>query len=395
MIEPVTPPARDLLPDLIRAFALFGIAMVNVLGFSQPMSEGYFGGALETDADRNADFMVNALFTAKSYPLFAMMFGAGLGYQMQAAEAAAANFSRRYFRRMAVFAALGILHAIFFWLGDILLTYALLGMAFFALRKVSVKTLWRLGTGLIALNVLALASLGLMMSAMQTYMPDAFAAQVSGEDFMTRGARDAFGSGSFFDAALYRAMMFPLILPGVIMQQGLAVFGFFCFGLAAVKSGLLSDPAHAFWRRARFIFLPIGLAGSALGAWMCSEAASLIEGQFLYGMTVIFAASAFSALGYAGWIAAWANGKPGAVRSFVARAGSATLSAYLLQSVLFSLIFCAYGLGQFEKHGAAVTIAIAAGVAVTSIVALGLWRMVFARGPMEMFVRRLTYERKA
>jgi uncharacterized protein len=384
------PAGRDRLPDLIRVFALFGIAVVNVMGFSWPMTVGYFEGALQSNTDRAADFAVNAFFTAKSYPLFSMMFGAGLAYQMHAAESAGANFSQRYFRRMGLFAGLGILHAIFFWLGDILLTYALLGMLLFLCRGMQPRALWRLGILMLVINVLFLAATACSILVMQTFAPEALK-EAAGQDFITTGARKAFGESGFFGAALHRAMLLPLTLPGVISQQGLAVFGFFCFGLAILKSGLLADPRHVFWRRARHVFMPLGLTGSLAGAWLASTSAGLLDARFLFGLTSLIAASPFSALGYAGWIAKWAASADGPVTAFLARAGSATLSAYLFQSLCLSLVFTAYGLGQFEKLGAAEAILTGAGVALLSIVFVGLWRSVFARGPLEMLVRRFTY----
>lgn len=46
-------PGRALMPDLIRAFALFGIAVVNVTMFSQPMATGFNAGGLDLPLDRN------------------------------------------------------------------------------------------------------------------------------------------------------------------------------------------------------------------------------------------------------------------------------------------------------------------------------------------------------
>ena len=125
---------RALMPDLLRAFALFGIAVVNVIGFAQPFTTGFYDGGLDTATDQAAYSLVSLLFLMKSYPLFSMMFGAGLSYQLMAAERAGKDFTPRYFRRMAALIVLGILHFVFFWIGDILLTYGLLGCLLFVLR---------------------------------------------------------------------------------------------------------------------------------------------------------------------------------------------------------------------------------------------------------------------
>ena len=69
---------RHIFPDLARAWALIGIALVNVGLFAWPgMKGGYAAGGLETGVDQAAFFGVNALFTMKSYTLFSFMFGVG------------------------------------------------------------------------------------------------------------------------------------------------------------------------------------------------------------------------------------------------------------------------------------------------------------------------------
>jgi uncharacterized protein len=170
-----------------------------------------------------------------------------------------------------------------------------------------------------------------------------------------------------------------------------AVFGFFCFGLAAVKAGVIDQPDAPVWKRARLIFLPIGLIGSAAGAWLLLMAGSPVSSLSILGMAVTMAFSPFAALGYVGLIAAMSGGKPGPVRGFLARAGSASLTAYLFQSVIFSLIFTAYGLGAFGSMSAAGAISTAALVAIASLVFTGLWRSFASRGPMEVLLRRVTY----
>ncbi|WP_291202221.1 DUF418 domain-containing protein [Hyphomonas sp.] len=380
---------RALMPDLLRAFALFGIAVVNVTAFAQPFSSGFHNGGLNTAADQVVYGAVGLLFFMKSYPLFSMMFGAGLSFQLMAAERAGKDFAPRYFRRMAALIVLGVLHFVFFWFGDILLTYGLLGCLLFVLRNASVKTLVRTGIILILINTLLLLAIAVMVWAGETYAPEAMAE--AGYEEMDAAARVAFAEGTFWQAALYRLKLLPLVLPSVIVQQGISVFGFFCFGLAAVKAGTIDQPMASIWKLSRRVFLPIGLAGSALGSWILLQAGSAVDSTFVFGSAVIMGFSAFSALGYAGLIAAISSGAGGPVSRFLAKAGSASLTAYLLQSLLFSLIFTAYGLDQFGRMGAAEAIGVAAAVALASLLFTGIWRSFAPRGPMEVLLRRITY----
>lgn len=389
MHDTTAAPARALMPDLIRAFALFGIALVNVMMFSQPMGRGFTEGGLDTGLDQAAFLGMVGLFALKSYPLFSMMFGAGLAYQLYAAERVGADFKARYFRRMTALIIMGIAHFIFFWIGDILLLYGVLGCVLFMLRDTSPKKLVKIGVILIALNAGLMFLMGGLMWLGETYAPEAMAA--AGTEEMIEAALAALGEGSFLQAAAWRLGQLPMVFTTGLMTQGIAAFGFFCFGLAAVRNGVIDNPDAPIWRRARRVFLPIGLVGSFAGAWILLTAPTLAGSQMMLGSGVLMAFSAFSSLGYAGLIAALSTGEPGPIRRFLARAGSASLTAYLLQSVIFSLIFTAYGLGQFGQMTAAGAIGTAALVALSSLVFTGLWRGFALRGPMEVLLRRATY----
>jgi len=118
--------------------------------------------------------------------------------------------------------------------------------------------------------------------------------------------------------------------------------------------------------------------------------------RMMVGMFVLSVSSPFSTAGYLGWLAKWAE-RPltdsfaSKLKIFMARGGTATLTAYLMQGLLFSLIFNNYGLGQYTKHGAAMCILIALFVALISLSFSSLWRKRFERGPMEMMLRKWTY----
>lgn len=381
--------SRAVMPDLLRAFALVGIAVVNVIGFAQPIETGFFGDALAGPADRAAYGAVTALFLMKAYPLFAMMFGAGLAWQLAAAERAGVDGSARYFRRIAALIVLGLLHFIFFWYGDILVTYGILGCLLFAMRDISPKVLVRVGLALIAANTVILLLFATLLYAGEVYAPEEMAEAVSAD--LSAAQIIAFTQGSFLDAAAWRLSQLPLVLPSVMVQQGIAVFGFFCFGLAAVKVGIIDKPQARLWKLARWVFLPVGLAGNVAGAMMMLDATSIISGQFMLASAILMAFSPLLALGYAGVIALFSSGIPGPIRRFLARAGSASLTAYLFQSAVLSFIFAGYGFGYFGLLGAAEATLVALLVALASLVFTGIWRSFARHGPMEYLLRRITY----
>ena len=377
------------MPDLIRAFALIGIALVNVLGFARPLTTGFYPDGLVTPFDRAAFMAMAGLFLMKSYPLFSMMFGAGLAWQLAAAERSGANASIRYYRRMGALFVLGVIHFVFFWVGDILMSYALLGLLLYANRATSNRNLMLAGAGLILLNSLLLFMMAGLMFLGESFAPEEFSAAILADTDTAQIA--ALSAGSFLDAALWRLSQLPVIFPSILFQQGIAVFGFFCLGLAAARSGILEDPKAAIWKWARLVFLPVGLAGNFWGAHLLLDADTQISARFLVGSAVIMLFSPFSAIGYAGVIALISAASPGPVLRLIARAGSASLTAYLFQSLVLSFVFSAYGLGWFGETGAGIAILTALLAACASLILTAVWRSFYSQGPMEILLRRYTY----
>lgn len=382
---------REIFPDLARAFALFGICVVNVGVMSWPMMTGYGETGLATDIDRAAFFGVNALFLMKSYTLFSFMFGVGFAYQMQSAERKGVGFSGRYWRRILGLLTFGLLNIAFLFQGDILVMYAILGSILFLFRKTSPRLLSGWAIAAYAVQALIVSLIALSMVVGTAFQPDEFAAKIVQMSEDASLAAEAFRTGSFADTIAQRFTDWSSVITFGMLMQGIGAFAFFLFGFSAVKRGTIANPHAPFWGRCRRIFLPIGLIISAAGAWYTIRGHGMMDPNMMIGMALITIGSPFSTAGYLGLIAKWAETPNGAIKIFLARGGTSSLTAYLMQGLILSLIFNAYGLGLFEQLGAATCIAIAAGVGLFTIVFASLWRTQFTRGPLEYVLRGWTY----
>jgi len=374
---------RQPLPDLIRVWALLGIVLVNVAGFSWPFEQGY-KAPVHTSLDHAVDYAVTLIFTTKSYALFSLMFGASLAFQTVSAK--------RHFRRMSGLFAIGALHASFFFLGDILVLYALLGSLLYAFRSAKPKTLVITGLSFLMAQVIILFLFAGLIYLSQSIEPptdtQSFESQI-------QAAKDhaltAFDDGTFLEATHYRASQTPGTVLSFVFSQGFAVFGYFLLGLAIAKEGLIHAPQADFWHKCRWMALPIGLAGNAFAAHFYTSADTIASAQSMIGIGLLTLFAPFSAFGYAGWIAKYAAGPASAIKAFLARAGTATLTAYIMQSVILSFIFSAYGLDLYAKLEAAQAITIGLVTGLFTLVFVSVWRKFFARGPMETLLRSWTY----
>jgi uncharacterized protein len=386
---------RHLMPDLVRSFALFGIALVNVGVIAYSMDLSYFTGGYRTSLDTGASFLVNSIFMAKSYTLFAFMFGVGFAYQMKSAARAGAAFKARYMRRIIGLFVLGFVHIAFLFSGDILVVYAILGSFLFLFRNTSVKTTVKWGFVFLSIQLLIALLMGVGVQLGMHYAPDDIIAESANMQENAALSLQVFGSGSFAEATTLRVKEWTHAIGFILFVQGFGVFAFFLFGLAAVKSDIIANPKAALWRTFRRICLPIGLSGSVVGAALTLRSDTFLDVTTMWGIALIFIFAPLSSVGYLGLIAKWAARTPGPkegkIRTFMARGGTATLTAYLMQSLILSFIFNAYGLGLYGKLGAAGCIAIAFGTALFTLMFSSLWRTKFTRGPLESLLRSWTY----
>jgi len=206
MTEPAPPtaapsdplPAGERLPvlDILRGFALMGILIMNMPGFSASFFVEADGSHLWKEPyDQLAEQVREALFSGKFNSMFSLLFGIGFTIQfarMQQREPARAT--AMYLRRLAALLAFGLVHAFVFWPGDVLHTYALLGIVLvLGLRRVSDR-------GIVALIVAALlypAVNGLVRLAVFT--PELTAERVRLAQAFEASGNAAFGAGGFLD----------------------------------------------------------------------------------------------------------------------------------------------------------------------------------------------------
>ena len=382
---------RHILPDLTRAFAVLGIVLVNVAYFAYPGEVTYSAGGLNSSLDTAAYFGVNAFFLFKAYTLFSLMFGVGLAYQMQSAEKRGLKFGRRYTRRLLGLLFFGILHVTFAFVGDVLIIYAIMGAILYAYKDKTVKSLLRWGIVLILLQIILVLLTVLLFRGWETHAPDEMALTVAKIESNFPHYFDVYSNGNFSEVAHQRweEWLGYLIFAGPTQMPG--ILGFFVLGLACVKSGIISNPSAPIWSKARRYAFPIGVAISVYAAYLIMQAEESFSSEAFFAIAVILIGSPFATFGYMGLLAKWAARPDSVFKTFVARGGTATLTAYLLQSIILSLVFTGYGLGLYGDIGAAGCIAIALATGIFTLVFVSLWRIKFARGPFEYVLRRFTY----
>ncbi len=114
--------------DILRGIALVGILLMNIEWFNRSIEDlGRFDETL-TGFDHAVAWLVRCFVEGKFYKIFALLFGMGFAVMLIRAQDAGRPFVAWFTRRMLVLYAIGILHIVFLFAGDILHDYALAGL---------------------------------------------------------------------------------------------------------------------------------------------------------------------------------------------------------------------------------------------------------------------------
>jgi uncharacterized protein len=381
------PRAREGFVDALRGFALLGIVLVNV-PFLALSPEGYTLASLATPMDRAAAFFTVAFAQAKFYLLFAFLFGYSLSFLLDRDDDAQRS---RFRRRLLALGLLGALHAVLAFVGDILLLYALIGTSLLWLVRWRDAALLRFAG---ALLLAWWALYALVAWALDSEAMGADAAVTAGAAPLAFGdLAEALAHGGFLEAAVARLQAWPEAFGFIAVVNGMAVWAMFAAGLVAGRRRCFADVERHFvrWRRLAVTGWALGLPPAlwSAAASVGGDALAANDPVALMAVLVGFATAPFLSAAYVASLVLLHHRWPGALAVFQP-AGRMSLTGYLGESIVLSLMFCGYGFALYAQVGAASAMAI--GVATW----LGLdlfskaWLSRFSQGPFERTLKRFS-----
>lgn len=364
---------RQALPDQLRGFALLGIIVVN-MPFLAVSNTGVWEMQLSNSSDQVVAFLIVALAQGKFYLLFAFLFGYSLTLIVKSRSPEGVN---RYLRRLVGLFLLGAAHAYLFFIGDILMSYALLGLVLLVFIGQSTHTV------LVASAVSFL--LGLALLAL-VFFESLTATNTEGGFVSNPDALDQALSGSFLESVIARANALPEALVIQLVINWFPALSMFLLGLAAGRAGLLSDPARytRLWRTCVIVGIVVGLPAGIASAWLALVPEDPTGVYGIAGIAVGFALAPALSAGYVGAIALLSHRR---FMSHAEPAGRMSLTGYLLESIVLAVIFCGWGLGLFGVLSLTQALLVALSVWVALEVFAKQWLRRFAYGPFEWILR--------
>ena len=378
---------RDIAPDVLRGFALLGILVVNIQFMGLNSGEGARGEWTLGFANGSATFVIASIFAGKFYLLFSFLFGYSSNYIIRGDVAN----RRRWVKRCFALITLGILHFTFLWHGDIIFMYGLVGLLLipFFFRADRTLKIWT------RIVFFFSATLMIFIGAL-VYIGERFFPEESVQQSMESKLDSVLINGSFFDAIPARLELWVYsISSGVFLQGGLA-FAAFLLGLRMARINFLSSPIdvakHS--KLIKFGFLlgaPIQII-AALVLVRNEQSAEPSEATYLLALLTSFIAAPLLSMFYIGLIRKLVEEKPHLV-SWMKPAGQMSLTVYISQSVIASVIFGPWGFGLFQDLQTWQVILLACGIWLLLVYLASFWLKKNSQGPLEKLVNSLTRNR--
>jgi uncharacterized protein len=375
---------RDTAPDVLRGFALLGILVVNIQFMGLSSANGARGEWTYGIANGSAAFIIASIFAGKFYLLFSFLFGYSSNYIIRGERAN----RTRWIKRCFVLIALGALHFTFLWHGDIIFIYGIFGLllTFFFFRTDKTLKIWTRVTFILSATIVLLV--GALVYISERYFP-----QESFQSPVETKLDEILLSGTFLEAIPARLELWVYgISTGVFLQGGLA-FAAFLLGLRMARIQFLSSPIST-QKNSKLMKI-----GFLLGAPIQIIAAIILiqneqslnpsEAIYLLALFSSFIAAPLLSMFYIGVIRKLVEEKP-RILSWLIPAGKMSLTIYILQSVITSLIFGPWGFGLFQNLQTWQVLLLAFTIWALLVYFATKWLERYKQGPLEQFVNILT-----
>ena len=377
---------RDTTPDVLRGFALLGILVVNIQFMGLSSDQGARGEWTHGFANGSATFLIAALFAGKFYLLFSFLFGYSSNYVIRGDKSNRARWIKRCF----VLIAFGALHFTFLWHGDIIFLYGLFGLllTFFFFRADRTIEIW-------TRVVFSISTVFIVLFGVLTVIVEYLLKEDLG--VTTESSLDVIlQNGTFLESIPARIEVWLLsISSGIFLQGGLA-FAAFLLGLRLARSNFLSSPIDKaansrLMKKGLFFGLPIQVVAAVI-LLRNEQAAEPSESIYLISLFASFVAAPLLSMFYVGLIRKLVEERPHLVL-WMKPAGNMSLTIYISQSVIASLIFGPWGFGLFQDLQTWQVFLLAFGIWLLLSYFAAQWLKRFDQGPLEKLVSSLTRNR--
>ncbi len=376
--------------DALRAFSLIGIAFAH--------SSGEYLGNIPSDyTNRLSDLeklvgpWLDYLTFGKFFTIFSFLFGLSFYIQLDRSS----TTTGRFLWRLTILGAIGFIHSLFY-VGDILIIYAIAGLLLLITPRLSNRTLTVLG-------LLLIFNLPVQLDRLRMqFVPATPAVLAEEKQFfldLDNNAREDIRikqSGSIpaliswnFRHGFYLKALFQLFSGRIFVTIGL-----FFLGIVAGRLHLYNDtPLHRHWlKRGLWIAIPTGIMTTFLTyRWNPTFFGSPREFYPCLGLVSFDIQQVALSFAYAALFVLFCWTHPSHWLVFrLHQVGRMGLTVYLLMSVTGLYIFYGFGLGWIGRMGLFTELAAGLLATLAIFAFANFWMAHFRFGPVEYLWRSAT-----
>jgi uncharacterized protein len=357
--------------DNLRGAALAGIVLLHAVQhfglyeFPDP-SGGWLGVA-----DRYSAHLVYLLFFGKAYAIFALLFGVSYHIQERNNLRKGIGHRRRMLVRMAWLFLFGLLLGLFYP-GEILCILAIFGVLLVLVAGLPARALLAIAIVLSLQPLLFMKAIGADVIPM---FPDA---DLRLEQLIASLRNDPFPSMVVRNAWYNRITEWMFMFStGRVLQLG----AWMMLGIVAARRGYFDEPTH--WRR----FNTIALATAVLFYLLLAIISRNEQGGWL-DLLSRWKEAALSVIYICTTMLLAAHWKLLNSRTILSTFGRMSLTNYVAQGIVGSILFFGHGLGLFHL-GATYSLLVGLGILMVQFIFSIWWSSYHDRGPLEGLWGRL------
>lgn len=382
---------RITIADSLRGFSLLGIFLANLLIFQFSLSGKDYIEHFHLNPVNQGIFNLIIILVEESFlPIFAILFGFSMDKLYQSMKLKGLPRPRLKLLRRAIFLLiLGFIHASYIWEGDILLAYSLAMLCVIPFISLSTKAFkW--------FNIVII-SLMLVMSIWSMF--DDSKTSTSSDKYDSASyihkVQKIYTEGSYNDIHHVDDIATPPKFAELEDQLGdnkgaifliaiLFEIPLFTLGIFLSRCGWFEKDARHFWSSKLFICLiPVSIIAKSTLLWLGNDK---ISGTLVAIFGPVLSLGYMSLFKYL-----YQHYEKHPIFKGLENAGKISLTVYITQSIIGTLIFYSYGLGLFGKDILIYTSILFVFIYIVLVLLATLHQRHFRYGPLEYLLRMFTY----
>ena len=387
--SPTNPNERIEQIDILRGFALFGVLLVNALGYNSSFFDfGGFYSAFTDPLNSSVYHFITNYGADKFIGLFSFLFGVSFSIMYLKNKNSEAQFASFYLRRLFILMIFGIIHIVFFWAGDILFTYSLVGIILLLSRKLSSKLLLFISVFMYFFPIMYIA-----LRVSYPFLPDALS---STSDITMPEVLNVYSNGTYLEILKLRLNEYFSFRYINLIYYVPKIISLFLFGYLFYKHKFF-EKINASKNNYLIVSIILLLLGIVLNTYTPVIANSIVDMNTNPYSTTIYMlifeiTNVVLILSYILMILTLTKIK---FFSYILNPlkyiGRMSLTNYLIYSIIFTTIMYSYGFGKFGSFEPWQLLIFSVLFFVIQIVLCKTWLQHFRFGPFEWLWRKFTY----